>query len=200
MKKIFILMFVLSIVNFNFCHAIEPPDAIKDHIANKKNPQVRIEELKNIIKNSPNDISSYKELIKLLENANLKKEAIDAYITLAAIYENINTFDQAKSCYENALKLDPESEFLQNKSKTVHAAITTVSTNYYTQTTVEPPQKNQTNFINDSSDLKKVNRKKSSGNKLTQKQLDAILDSGMGKTKAGNETIQKILKEQYDLQ
>jgi len=100
-------------------NAIEPPAILKDHIENKKLSQTSIDELKNEITNNPTNIDAYNLLIKLQINSGLTKDAINTYLLLANIYENSNLHAQAKLCYANALKLDPESELLQNKANTV---------------------------------------------------------------------------------
>jgi len=138
MNKI-ILITLMILFTFNVCRAIEPPDILKDHITNKKLAHSNIEDLKKEICNSPNDISLYKNLIKLQENAGLNADAVESYLMLANVYENSNMIDQAKLCYENALKLDPESEFLQKKSKTVYGIALPAKT-YYSEPNETKPE------------------------------------------------------------
>jgi tetratricopeptide (TPR) repeat protein len=192
MKNFFCLtIIIVCFFNFNLCLAIEPPDIIKDHVANKKLSQTTIEDLKANIKKNPNDISAYKDLIKLQENAGLNSEAIDSYLMLALIYENLKMFDQAKICYKSALKLDPESELLQNKSKIVYAADTPAKSNYYQQTTAEKVQTNKPNFGNNSQSAPIKHHKESFG-KLTQQQVHTVIQNS-GTSEAGRKFADDII-------
>jgi tetratricopeptide (TPR) repeat protein len=120
-------------MSIEICYAIEPPEFfLKEGIPintseveiiitddSYDTSEMAITKFRKIIKYEPENIAVNIKYIRSNEKNLSSRELIDSYLNIAQKYEQYEMYEQAKIFYEKALSLDPSSEFLQKKVKTV---------------------------------------------------------------------------------